>query len=86
MYLNCMSVTWSTRLQIFLTFCKLLAIAVIIIPGMYQLFKGQTSNFINAFDMTHVQISGMPLAFYSGMYAYCWMVLFKLCNRGNRKP
>ncbi|XP_071769695.1 cystine/glutamate transporter [Centroberyx gerrardi] len=76
MYLNSMSVTWSARIQIFLTFSKLLAIATIIVPGMYQLFKGETKNFENAFDMSNIQLSGLPLAFYSGMYAYAgWFYL-----------
>uniref|UniRef100_A0AAX7SXI9 Cystine/glutamate transporter n=1 Tax=Astatotilapia calliptera TaxID=8154 RepID=A0AAX7SXI9_ASTCA len=44
MYLNSMSVTWTARIQIFLTVSKLLAIAIIIVPGMYQLFKGIISN------------------------------------------
>uniref|UniRef100_A0A3Q3PYR2 Cystine/glutamate transporter n=1 Tax=Monopterus albus TaxID=43700 RepID=A0A3Q3PYR2_MONAL len=71
MYLNSMSVTWTARIQIFLTFSKLLAIAIITVPGMYQLFKGETRNFENAFDLHNMTFSGMPLAFYSGMYAYC---------------
>ncbi|XP_039669821.1 cystine/glutamate transporter [Perca fluviatilis] len=76
MYLNSMSVTWTARIQIFLTFSKLLAIAIIIVPGMYQLFKGETKNFENAFDLSKVHLSGMPLAFYSGMYAYAgWFYL-----------
>ncbi|KAA8582359.1 hypothetical protein FQN60_009099 [Etheostoma spectabile] len=76
MYLNSMSVTWTARIQIFLTFSKLLAIGIIIVPGMYQLFKGETKNFENAFDLSKVQLSGMPLAFYSGMYAYAgWFYL-----------
>ncbi|XP_074505700.1 cystine/glutamate transporter-like [Sebastes fasciatus] len=70
MYLNSMSVTWTNRIQIFLTFSKLLAIGIIIVPGMYQLFKGETKNFENAFELSRVKLSGMPLAFYSGMYAY----------------
>ncbi|XP_074503918.1 cystine/glutamate transporter [Sebastes fasciatus] len=76
MYLNSMSVTWTNRLQIFLTCSKLLAIGIIIVPGMYQLFKGETKNFDNAFDLNNVKLSGMPLAFYSGMYAYAgWFYL-----------
>ncbi|MED6236479.1 hypothetical protein ATANTOWER_009821, partial [Ataeniobius toweri] len=36
----------------------------------------ETKNFENAFDLTNVQLSGMPLAFYSGMYAYAgWFYL-----------
>ncbi|CAB1416240.1 unnamed protein product [Pleuronectes platessa] len=76
MYLNSMSVTWSARIQIFLTFSKLLAIAIIIVPGLYQLFKGETKNFENAFQFDNMKLSGMPLAFYSGMYAYAgWFYL-----------
>ena len=41
MYLNSMSVTWTARIQIFLTVAKLLTISIIILPGMYLLFKGE---------------------------------------------
>ncbi|XP_040904381.1 cystine/glutamate transporter [Toxotes jaculatrix] len=75
-YLNSMSVTWTARIQIVLTLSKLLAIAIIIVPGLYQLFKGETQNFENAFDLDKMQLSDMPLAFYSGMYAYAgWFYL-----------
>ncbi|XP_020514209.1 cystine/glutamate transporter [Labrus bergylta] len=76
MYLNSMSVTWTARIQIFLTCSKLLAIAIIIVPGMFQLFKGETRNFENAFELSDMKLSGMPLAFYSGMFAYAgWFYL-----------
>ncbi|XP_033890439.2 cystine/glutamate transporter-like [Acipenser ruthenus] len=76
MYLNSMSVSWTARIQIFLTFCKLVAIGLIIIPGMIQLFKGETQNFHNAFGVNEVPVMGLPLAFYSGMYAYAgWFYL-----------
>nr|XP_055034620.1 cystine/glutamate transporter [Misgurnus anguillicaudatus] len=76
MYINSMSVSWTARLQVFLTFCKLLAIAIIIVPGLYHLFKGETKNFENAFQVNTVDLSGLPLAFYSGMYAYAgWFYL-----------
>ncbi|CAM4615483.1 hypothetical protein PO909_007016 [Leuciscus waleckii] len=76
MYLNSMSVTWTARIQIFLTFSKLLVFAIIILPGLYLLFKGETKNFENAFKVNTVDLSGLPLAFYSGMYAYAgWFYL-----------
>ncbi|KAM6979725.1 cystine/glutamate transporter [Aplochiton taeniatus] len=76
MYLNSMSVSWTNRIQIILTFSKLLAIVVIIVPGLYQLFKGETQNFENAFEVSSVDLAGLPLAFYSGMYAYAgWFYL-----------
>uniref|UniRef100_A0A8C6SQC9 Cystine/glutamate transporter n=1 Tax=Neogobius melanostomus TaxID=47308 RepID=A0A8C6SQC9_9GOBI len=82
MYLNAMSVTWSARLQMFLTFSKLLAMAIIIMPGLYRLFAGETSNFENAFDTAKMKLSGMPLAFYSGMYAYAGWWYVKVNERG----
>ncbi|XP_030638528.1 cystine/glutamate transporter [Chanos chanos] len=76
MYINSMSVSWTARLQIFLTFSKLLAIAIIIVPGLYQLFKGETKSFTKMFEVDSVQLKGLPLAFYSGMYAYAgWFYL-----------
>ncbi|XP_060783215.1 cystine/glutamate transporter [Neoarius graeffei] len=76
MYINSMSVSWTARLQIFLTFSKLLAMAIVILPGLYQLFRGETKNFQNAFEVDAVKLSGLPLAFYSGMYAYAgWFYL-----------
>ncbi|XP_018601840.1 cystine/glutamate transporter [Scleropages formosus] len=76
MYLNSMSVTWTARIQVLLTFTKLIPIAIIIIPGMIQLFRGETQNFENAFEVDGIQFSGLPLAFYSGMYAYSgWFYL-----------
>ncbi|KAF7227923.1 cystine/glutamate transporter isoform X1 [Nothobranchius furzeri] len=76
LFLNSMSVTWTARLQVLLTSCKLLVIIIIIIPGVYKLFKGETSNFDNAFDLSHLHLSEIPLAFYYGMYAYSgWFYL-----------
>ncbi|XP_061581892.1 cystine/glutamate transporter isoform X1 [Cololabis saira] len=76
MYLNSMSVTWTARIQNVLTLSKLLAIIIIIVPGLYLLFQGETKNFKNAFDLSNMELSGMPLAFYSGMYAYSgWFYL-----------
>lgn len=70
MYINSMSVSWSARLQICLTFFKLGAILIIIIPGMVLLCKGETHNFHQPSHQKEVSLSGLPLAFYSGMYAY----------------
>ncbi|XP_069487151.1 cystine/glutamate transporter [Ambystoma mexicanum] len=76
MVLNSMSVSWSARIQIVLTFCKLIAILIIIVPGMMQLIKGETQHFTNSFLGNGVSVMGLPLAFYSGMYAYSgWFYL-----------
>ncbi|XP_057706926.1 cystine/glutamate transporter isoform X1 [Corythoichthys intestinalis] len=76
MYTNSMSVTWTARIQIVFTICKLVAITTIIVPGLYQLFKGETHNFENTFELNNVKLSTLPLALYSGMYAYSgWFYL-----------
>ncbi|KAK3535650.1 hypothetical protein QTP70_018416 [Hemibagrus guttatus] len=76
MYINSVSVSWTARLQIFLTFSKLLAMVIIIVPGLYQLSRGETKHFQNAFQVHSMKLSDLPLAFYSGMYAYAgWFYL-----------
>ncbi|KAG8453904.1 hypothetical protein GDO86_000506, partial [Hymenochirus boettgeri] len=76
MVLNSMSVSWSARIQIFMTFFKLLAIVIIIVPGVLLLIKGETQNFKDAFTGKDMSVMGLPLAFYSGMYAYAgWFYL-----------
>ncbi|XP_029455668.1 cystine/glutamate transporter-like [Rhinatrema bivittatum] len=68
--LNCWSVSWSARLMNFLSFTKLTALALIIVPGMMVLSKGQFENFQDAFDSSSLTFDRLPLAFFAGMFAY----------------
>uniref|UniRef100_A0A8D0GFI8 Cystine/glutamate transporter n=1 Tax=Sphenodon punctatus TaxID=8508 RepID=A0A8D0GFI8_SPHPU len=69
--LNCWSVTWSANIQTVLTVLKVVTIGLIIIPGMMALANGKTpTNFQDAFDPSSLTLSKLPLAFYSGMFAY----------------
>ncbi|NXT71276.1 XCT protein, partial [Chaetops frenatus] len=68
--LNSWSVTWSARLQTALSVVKLLALALIIVPGMMLLAQGHTENFQDAFDRQSLVLDKLPLAFYAGMFAY----------------
>uniref|UniRef100_A0A4W3GQT8 Cystine/glutamate transporter n=1 Tax=Callorhinchus milii TaxID=7868 RepID=A0A4W3GQT8_CALMI len=86
MFINSMSVSWTARLQIFLTFCKLAAILIMVIPGMIQLFKGETQNFKESFSVTDVSITGLPLAFYSGLYAYAGWFYLNFVTEEVEKP
>ncbi|XP_078719355.1 cystine/glutamate transporter [Lampetra fluviatilis] len=70
MFINSASVSWTARLQTFLTFSKLAAVGIIIIPGIIHLAKGNTEHFQDSFVGKEVGLMGLPLAFYSGMYAY----------------
>uniref|UniRef100_A0A672S1M4 Cystine/glutamate transporter-like n=2 Tax=Sinocyclocheilus grahami TaxID=75366 RepID=A0A672S1M4_SINGR len=67
---NCWSVTLAARTQVLLTFIKMFALILIIIPGIMALVNGKTENFRNAFDSDSLSLTKLPLAFYSGLYAY----------------
>ncbi|XP_008313852.1 cystine/glutamate transporter [Cynoglossus semilaevis] len=68
--INCWSVTVASRTQIVLTFVKLFALVMIIIPGVIALSRGQTENFQNGFEVESLTLDRLPLAFYNGLYAY----------------
>jgi len=43
--------------------------------------SGKTENFQNAFDSDSLSLTNLPLAFYSGLYAYGgWCVLAAVSN------
>ncbi|KAJ8381823.1 hypothetical protein SKAU_G00026010 [Synaphobranchus kaupii] len=67
---NCWSVSLATRTQIILTIIKMFALVLIIVPGICALVRGQTENFHNAFNSESFTLNKLPLAFYSGLYAY----------------
>ncbi|XP_049422831.1 cystine/glutamate transporter isoform X6 [Epinephelus fuscoguttatus] len=67
---NCWSVTMASRTQVTLTFIKMFALVLIIIPGVIALAKGQTENFQNGFEVDLLTLDKLPLAFYNGLYAY----------------
>ncbi|KAA0720713.1 Cystine/glutamate transporter [Triplophysa tibetana] len=67
---NCWSVSLATRTQVLLTFIKMFALILIIIPGITALVNGKTTNFQEAFDSESFSLTKLPLAFYSGLYAY----------------
>ncbi|XP_029453338.1 cystine/glutamate transporter-like [Rhinatrema bivittatum] len=68
--LNSWSVSWSAKLQTFLSVIKLTALALIIVPGMILLKEGHTENFQGAFDSSTVALDRLSVAFYPGMFAY----------------
>ncbi|CAH1246367.1 SLC7A11 [Branchiostoma lanceolatum] len=68
-FVNCYSVRLSTWIQDVFSVGKVLALLVIIIAGVVQMAKG-TENFQNAFDTTDLTPVGIPLAFYSGLFAF----------------
>ncbi|XP_075529748.1 large neutral amino acids transporter small subunit 2 [Dermacentor variabilis] len=67
-FVNCWDVKWSTRVQDFFTYGKLIALATIIITGVVQLCYGHTEHF--NFENTETDITKIALSFYSGLFAY----------------
>uniref|UniRef100_A0A4W3HGG7 Cystine/glutamate transporter-like n=1 Tax=Callorhinchus milii TaxID=7868 RepID=A0A4W3HGG7_CALMI len=71
-FLNCWSVSWTARIQTIFLFAKLLAIGLIIIPGIMVLFQGMTLSK----NSNLLTVEKLPLAFYAGMFAYSgWYVM-----------
>lgn len=67
-FVNCWDVKWSTRVQDFFTYGKLIALATIIITGVVQLCYGNTQYF--NFENTETDVTKIALSFYSGLFAY----------------
>ncbi|KAJ8041320.1 Cystine/glutamate transporter [Holothuria leucospilota] len=69
-FCNSISVPLTRKVQIIFTVAKLLGLAIIILSGIVLLIQGNTSNFQNAFNVKEVDWKQLPLAFYSGLFAY----------------
>ncbi|XP_076743624.1 cystine/glutamate transporter-like isoform X2 [Maylandia zebra] len=67
---NCWSVRMASHIQVSLTFIKMFALVLIIIPGIIALVKGKTENFQNGFEFESLTLDRLPLAIYNGLYAY----------------
>ncbi|XP_029349154.1 b(0,+)-type amino acid transporter 1 isoform X1 [Echeneis naucrates] len=68
--INCLSVRLSTGIQVVTMVVKVLAMALIIISGVVMLFQGNTQNFVNSFEGTHVSVNAIGFAFYQGLWSY----------------
>ncbi|XP_012287616.1 Y+L amino acid transporter 2 isoform X1 [Orussus abietinus] len=67
-FINCWDVKWATRVQDIFTYAKLLALFIIIIAGVYQLFMKHTEHF--TFENSNTEVTSIALSFYSGLFAY----------------
>ncbi|XP_044297255.1 cystine/glutamate transporter-like [Varanus komodoensis] len=67
---NCWSVSWAANVQTVLTALKIATVGLIIVPGMMALGNGHFENFQGSFDTSLLSLDKLPLAFYSGMFAY----------------
>nr|XP_054749832.1 cystine/glutamate transporter-like [Lytechinus pictus] len=74
--INSVSVPLARKIQVVTSVLKVLGLGVVIVIGLYQLAKGDTSNIETAFVEGSIRWKTLPLAFYSGLYAYTgWQFL-----------
>ncbi|XP_041455204.1 Y+L amino acid transporter 2-like [Lytechinus variegatus] len=67
-YINCVSVKWSSRLTNALTVTKIIGLMVLIISGIVNMCRGYTQNLTNAFAIP-MEVD-IPKAIYSGIFAF----------------
>eukprot|EP00057_Strongylocentrotus_purpuratus_P006727 XP_011661201.1 PREDICTED: cystine/glutamate transporter [Strongylocentrotus purpuratus] len=69
-FINCISVKWTARLQVFYTVAKIVGLIILIVTGLVFILKGNVSNLRNTFEGAEISITKFPLAVYSGIFAY----------------
>ncbi|KAK2157809.1 hypothetical protein LSH36_184g07028 [Paralvinella palmiformis] len=77
--LNSVYVKYVSRVQILLTFIKVVALIGIIIIGIYQLVNGETRILSTGFHDTTYSFGGHATAIHSGIFTYMgWQYVFTL--------
>ncbi|VVC39527.1 Hypothetical protein CINCED_3A008420 [Cinara cedri] len=69
-FINYTSVKCFVKIQNLFTMCKVAACICVIGGGLYQLYIGNTANLMTGFKGTTLSIETLPIAFYSGLWAY----------------
>ncbi|XP_033626072.1 cystine/glutamate transporter-like [Asterias rubens] len=70
-FCNSVSVAWSNRVQIIFSVAKVLGLVIIIVSGVALMIQGKTENLTDGFvSDLEVPLSNIPLAFYSGLFAF----------------
>ncbi|XP_067678523.1 large neutral amino acids transporter small subunit 1-like [Haliotis asinina] len=67
---NCYSVRAAAGMQTVSTVCKVSALVVIIVAGLYHLSQGHNENFREPFVFSDLNPGGFTSAVYAGLYAY----------------
>ncbi|XP_025418600.1 b(0,+)-type amino acid transporter 1-like isoform X2 [Sipha flava] len=69
-FINYTSTKGFIKIQNVFTVCKITACLLVIVGGQYQLYMGNNKNITTGFEGTTLTISTLPMAFYSGLWAF----------------
>ncbi|CAL1579912.1 unnamed protein product [Knipowitschia caucasica] len=69
-FINCAYVKWGTLVQDVFTYTKLLALLLIIVVGLIQMFTGETKSFDSPFEDSTTDPGALALALYSALFSY----------------
>ncbi|KAF7233581.1 hypothetical protein EG68_10521 [Paragonimus skrjabini miyazakii] len=69
-FINCYRVTWSTKLSIVFTTCKVAALLLIVGFGTYYLARGNVSSFRDSFEDSATNPGALANGFYQGFWAF----------------
>ncbi|XP_041453965.1 cystine/glutamate transporter-like isoform X1 [Lytechinus variegatus] len=84
-YVNCVSIKFSARLTGFLTFTKMFGLIAIFVSGIYNLQQGHTKYLESAFSSGHLDVSLLPVGFFSGLYALSgWEIITTITEEIDR--
>lgn len=64
----------------------MVACIVVILGGVYELFKGNTENLSSGFEGTTTNPGNIALAFYNGLWAYDGWVSVTLVTEEIKRP
>ena len=67
-YINLVSVKLFVKINNIFGFCKVAACIIVILGGIYQLIKGNSSNLESGFKGTNLEFGSIALALYSGLW------------------
>ncbi|VDI18069.1 solute carrier family 7 (L-type amino acid transporter), member 9 [Mytilus galloprovincialis] len=69
-FINCMSIKFAEKIQMFMMAVKLVAAVIIVAGGCYSLSQGDTETLASGFEGTSTDTAMLVLSFYNGLWAY----------------
>ncbi|XP_074650674.1 large neutral amino acids transporter small subunit 1-like [Tubulanus polymorphus] len=84
--LNCVSVKWSSWVCDAFMLAKFLALILIIVTGIVQLFRGHAENLTNGFEGSTTNLGKIAIAIYIGMFSFSGWDAFNFVTEEIKNP